>query len=202
MCHFLHLNNIIQTYVREINRENSDLDGFQFYATLEALGITGTNFTYQVFVDRMPVNAVLICRVSGLTFTPTNGEFYLRATCTGYPESKRIEFEAIEMSSSLSGVYKARYSAPAGTKWSGWKSTLTNAELNDGTSTRVSVKSSGGATRMTIDCTSPNDGYVGLEGSDGAWYRRLKFLSDGKIIYAYKATGGAEVTKLISDKPS
>lgn len=25
MCHFLHLNNIIQTYVREINRENSDL---------------------------------------------------------------------------------------------------------------------------------------------------------------------------------
>ena len=107
----------------------SDLDGFQFYATLEALGITGTDFTYQVFVNRMPVNAVLICRVSGLTFTPTNGEFYLRATCTGYPESKRIEFEAIEMSSSLSGVYKARYSAPAGTKWSGWKSTLTNADI-------------------------------------------------------------------------
>lgn len=77
----------------------------------------------------MPVNAVLICRVSGLTFMPTNGEFYLRATCTGYPESKRIEFEAIEMSSSLSGVYKARYSAPAGTKWSGWKSTLTNADF-------------------------------------------------------------------------
>ena len=107
----------------------SDLGGFQFYATLEALGITGTDFTYQVFVDRMPVNAVLICRVSGLTFMPTNGEFYLRATCTGYPESKRIEFEAIEMSSSLSGVYKARYSAPAGTKWSGWKSTLTNADI-------------------------------------------------------------------------
>ena len=80
----------------------------------------------------MPVNAVLICRVSGLTFMPTNGEFYLRATCTGYPESKRIEFEAIEMSSSLSGVYKARYSAPAGTKWSGWKSTLTNADFQCG----------------------------------------------------------------------
>ena len=111
------------------DRLNSDLGGFQFYATLEALGITGTDFTYQVFVDRMPVNAVLICRVSGLTFMPTNGEFYLRATCTGYPESKRIEFEAIEMSSSLSGVYKARYSAPAGTKWSGWKSTLTNADI-------------------------------------------------------------------------
>lgn len=86
--------------------------------------------------------------------------------------------------------------------WGEWTCLTTNAELNDGTSTRVSVKSSGGATRMTIDCTSPNDGYVGLEGSDGAWYRRLKFLSDGKIIYAYKATGGAEVTKLISDKPS
>lgn len=121
--------NIANTLAWQVAKVNSDLDGFQFYATLEALGITGTNFTYQVFVDRMPVNAVLICRVSGLTFTPTNGEFYLRATCTGYPESKRIEFEAIEMSSSLSGVYKARYSAPAGTKWSGWKSTLTNADI-------------------------------------------------------------------------
>ena len=117
-------------YFKQVaDKLTSDLGGFQFYATLEALGITGTDFTYQVFVDRMPVNAVLICRVSGLTFMPTNGEFYLRATCTGYPESKRIEFEAIEMSSSLSGVYKARYSAPAGTKWSGWKSTLTNADI-------------------------------------------------------------------------
>ena len=121
--------NIANTLAWQVAKVNSDLGGFQFYATLEALGITGTDFTYQVFVDRMPVNAVLICRVSGLTFMPTNGEFYLRATCTGYPESKRIEFEAIEMSSSLSGVYKARYSAPAGTKWSGWKSTLTNADI-------------------------------------------------------------------------
>lgn len=107
----------------------SDLDGFHFFGTLESLGITETDFTYQAFVDRMPVNAVLICRVSGLTFTPTNGEFYLRATCTGFQESKRIEFEAIEMSSSLSGIYKARYSAPAGTKWTGWKTALTNANL-------------------------------------------------------------------------
>ena len=108
---------------------NTNLDGFQFYATLEALDITGTDFSYQVFVDHMPVNSVLICRVSGLTFTPTNGEFYLRATCTGYPESKRIEFEAIEMSSNLSGVYKARYSAPAGTKWAEWKRAIMNTDL-------------------------------------------------------------------------
>ena len=79
----------------------------------------------------MPINSVLICRVSGLTFTPTNGEFYLRATCTGYPESKRIEFEAVEMSSNLSGTYKARYSAPAGTQWTGWKTALTNADFEN-----------------------------------------------------------------------
>ena len=118
-------------YFKQVtDRVISDLDGFKFYATLEALGITGTDFSYQVFVDRMPVNSVLICRVSGLTFTPTNGELYLRATCTGYPESKRIEFEAIEMSSSLSRIYKARYSAPAGTKWSGWKQSLTNVDID------------------------------------------------------------------------
>lgn len=132
------------------DRLYSDLDGFKFYATLEALGITGTDFSYQVFVDRMPVNSVLICRVSGLTFTPTNGELYLRATCTGYPESKRIEFEAIEMSSSLSRIYKARYSAPAGTKWSGWKQSLTNDDI-DG---RLFFSASGTTAIESFDNTS------------------------------------------------
>ena len=91
----------------------------------------------------MPVNSVLICRVSGLTFTPTNGELYLRATCTGYPESKRIEFEAIEMSSSLSRIYKARYSAPAGTKWSGWKQSLTNDDIEPSQQSVTKTLSSG-----------------------------------------------------------
>lgn len=187
MCHFLHLNNIIQTYVREINRENSDLDGFQFYATLEALGITGTNFTYQVFVDRMPVNAVLICRVSGLTFTPTNGEFYLRATCTGYPESKRIEFEAIEMSSSLSGVYKARYSAPASTKWSGWKSTLTNADLTDTIADLKVEANKGISARRIVQCdtnTLNTPFKAGLtNGASGTAFICMSSSSFGTILY-------------------
>lgn len=182
--------------------KNSDLGDFKFYKSLEEIGVTGTDFTHQAFVDLMPVNSLLLSFVTGLSFLPNTSSYILFVRCTGSSSSKRINFEATEAFGSARGVYKARYAAPAGTQWSGWERDLTNAELNDGTSTRVSVKSSGGATRMTIDCTSPNDGYVGLEGSDGAWYRRLKFLSDGKIIYAYKATGGAEVTKLISDKPS
>lgn len=55
---------------------------------------------------------------------------------------------------------------------------------------------------MVIDCPDPKEGYVGLEGNDGAWYRRLKFLADGKIIYAYKTTDGEEITKVISEKPT
>lgn len=55
---------------------------------------------------------------------------------------------------------------------------------------------------MVVDCTSPDDGYIGLEGSNGTWYRRLKFQADGKLIYAFKTTSGDEVTKVISDRPT
>lgn len=85
--------------------------------------------------------------------------------------------------------------------WGDWERTITDSELDHGTSTKISVKNAGGSSRMTLDCTSPNEGYVGLEGSDGAWYRRLKFLTDGRIIYAHKLTNGTEVTKIILDKP-
>ena len=86
--------------------------------------------------------------------------------------------------------------------WLDWSYDITDIFLAAGTNTKISVKNAGGTTRMTMDCTSPNEGYVGLEGSDGAWYRRLKFLTDGRIIYAHKLTNGVEVTKVITDKPS
>lgn len=182
-----HLYFIIQTYVRKINRENSDLGEFQFFGTLESLGITGTDFTHQVFVDRMPVNAVLICRVSGLTFTPTNGEFYLRATCTGYPESKRIEFEAIEMSSSLSGIYKARYSAPAGTKWIDWKTALTNADLTDVIADLKAEANKGLSARRIVQCdtnTLNTPFKAGLtNGASGTAFICMSSSSYGTILY-------------------
>ena len=87
--------------------------------------------------------------------------------------------------------------------WLDWVHFVTNADLTNGTDTRVAVKHDGGTnTRMVLDCTSPSEGYVSLEGIDGAWYRRLKFLSNGQIIYAYKATNGTEKTKVISEAPT
>lgn len=100
------------------------------------------------------------------------------------------------------GLFATPYICRKTITWGGWERFITDSELDYGTSTKISVKNAGGSTRMTLDCTSPNEGYVGLEGSDGAWYRRLKFLTDGRIIYAHKLTNGTEVTKVISEKPS
>jgi hypothetical protein len=111
---------------------NNNLGDFKFYGTLESLGISGTNLTYQDFVDHMPVNSVLSCRVNGVSFMPTTGEYYLKATCTGYNASKRINFEAIAMYGTADQIYNARYSAPAGTQWSEWETVLTNADIQAG----------------------------------------------------------------------
>ena len=95
---------------------NNNLGDFKFYGTLESLGISGTNLTYQDFVDHMPVNSVLSCRVNGVSFMPTTGEYYLKATCTGYNASKRINFEAIAMYGTADQ----------------WETVLTNADIQAG----------------------------------------------------------------------
>ena len=110
------------------DRLNSDLDDFKFYKSLEEIGITGTDFTHQAFVDLMPVNSLLLSFVTGLSFLPNTSSYILFVSCTGSSSSKRINFEATEAFGSARGVYKARYAAPAGTQWSGWERDLTNAD--------------------------------------------------------------------------
>lgn len=111
-----------------LNKVNSDLDDFKFYKSLEEIGITGTDFTHQAFVDLMPVNSLLLSFVTGLSFLPNTSSYILFVSCTGSSSSKRINFEATEAFGSARGVYKARYAAPAGTQWSGWERDLTNAD--------------------------------------------------------------------------
>ena len=113
-----------------MSSENSDLGDFKFYKSLEEIGITGTDFTHQAFVDLMPVNSLLLSFVTGLSFLPNTSSYILFVRCTGSSSSKRITFEATEAFGSARGVYKARYAAPAGTQWSGWERDLTNADIN------------------------------------------------------------------------
>ena len=109
---------------------NSDLGDFKFYKSLDEIGITGTDFTHQAFVDLMPVNSLLLSFVTGLSFLPNISSYILFVRCTGSSSSKRITFEATEAFGSARGVYKARYAAPAGTQWSGWDRDLTNADID------------------------------------------------------------------------
>lgn len=112
------------------DRLNSDLGDFKFYKSLDEIGITGTDFTHQAFVDLMPVNSLLLSFVTGLSFLPNISSYILFVRCTGSSSSKRITFEATEAFGSARGVYKARYAAPAGTQWSGWDRDLTNADID------------------------------------------------------------------------
>lgn len=84
MCHFLHLNNIIQTYVREINRENSDLTTYSSFSfTANTAGVSETNFSClrlgrMCFVSGMmkPKIAGTPLSLGSLSIKPVNGIFF------------------------------------------------------------------------------------------------------------------------------
>lgn len=79
--------------------------------------------TYQDFVGKMDINTLLMCPVyANTTFMPTGTDYFLTVKCNGPDNSsRRYTFEAVVMSGDSDAVYRARYSSPAATKWTGWK---------------------------------------------------------------------------------
>ena len=87
--------------------------------------------TYQDFVNNMPENSILMCYIQGNNFSPNSTDgCALFVKCTGSAGSKKIIFETTSMSGASSEIYRARYSAAAGTKWTGWIQIPTNTQLD------------------------------------------------------------------------
>lgn len=174
----------------------------KFFTNISSLGLEGDTATPNSVIDAMPYRSALVVASSVFTNPAWN-----------FPDGRyTLEIISVTGGRVIISLYgktptEADYrmflnnenNYPSGE----WTKIISNADLTNGTDTRVAVKHDGGTnTRMVLDCTSPSKGYVSLEGVDGAWYRRLKFLSNGQIIYAYKATNGTEKTKVISEAPT
>ena len=109
---------------KAVSEINSNLHHFKFYGSLTELGIDPSGMTYQDFVDKMSINSMLVCAVvPGLgNFIPTDNICTLTVICTGPDNgSRRYTFEAVAMYGATDTIYRARYSSPAGTKWTGWR---------------------------------------------------------------------------------
>ena len=102
------------------------------YHSLAELGINNpATMTYQDFVANMPENSILVCYLDVGTFAPNSANgCVLVVKCTGSEGSKKIVFESTSMSGGSSEIYRARYSAPAGTQWTGWIQVATSTQLD------------------------------------------------------------------------
>ncbi len=120
------------TVAEEMCSLNGNLGGFHFYHSLTELGINSpSTMTYQDFVNHMLVNSILVCYLQDISFTPNSSSgCTLFVKCTGSASSKKIVFESTSMSGASSEIYRARYSAPAGTQWTGWKLIATTEDLS------------------------------------------------------------------------
>ena len=116
------LDDKITALLNQLNAINSNLRGFRFYGSLSELGIDSSTMTYQDFVDKMNINSMLVCAVPSVnSFIPINNST-LTVICTGPDNgSRRYIFEAVAMYGATDTIYRARYSSPAGTKWTGWR---------------------------------------------------------------------------------
>lgn len=105
----------------DISVLNSNLNGLTFYKSLSEIGITGTDFTYQDFVNGMETNSILMLRINGVSFMPTTNYYTLIVYKLNISNTNRIIFEAIEDTGSIDGIWRARYASTASTQWTGWK---------------------------------------------------------------------------------
>ncbi len=120
------------TVAEEMCSLNGNLGGFHFYHSLTELGINSpSTMTYQDFVNHMPENSILMCYIQGNNFSPNSTDgCALFVNCTGSTGSKKIIFETTSMSGASSDFYMARYSAAAGTQWTGWIRLATSTQLD------------------------------------------------------------------------
>ena len=118
--------------VKAVNELNENLGGFHFYHSLTELGINSpSTMTYQDFVNNMPENSILVCYLQDISFAPNSSDgCALFVKCTGSSSSKKIIFETTSMSGASSDFYMARYSAAAGTQWTGWIQIPTSTQLD------------------------------------------------------------------------
>ncbi len=72
-----------------------------------------------------------MCYIQGNNFSPNSTDgCALFVKCTGSAGSKKIIFETTSMSGASSDFYMARYSAAAGTQWTGWIRLATSTQLD------------------------------------------------------------------------